>query len=474
MRKRWGQGASRWLTALAVAGACWLTPATALADGPAPGSPWPQLKRDGPRSGIGGANGPSNPTVAWSYNSGSAIVSGPVIASDGTIYIGMENFRVQAVAQGGSRRWEYVLPDSGGGRAPTYLLINQKDRIVFGTDNGYFVGLQTDGKEDWKFDTRNAPYGDADPQAIRSAPGAAANYGRVYFGTDEGLLYELEDGSFAGIRRSEADGAIKAGAGVSPDGTLIWAAGRALRAGSATGGDKWRVVLDGTITATPAIGRDSTTYAATENGSVYAVATDGQVRWQVRPGAGRRFRGSPALGPDGTVYVGGDEGRLFALDPANGSVKWSFGTGDVITTAPAVGGNGLIYLGGNDGRLYVLTPTGQEQARFQADGPIEFSSPAIGSNGMLYIGTRNGTLYALREGAPLPQPTATPGPSTAAAPAGFSFVRCASGRVYTLNANGAIGEYVSTPAQLGSNPHILQASDTVPQGLVDAVCGPGR
>jgi outer membrane protein assembly factor BamB len=481
------KGVSRALAALAILGAGWLFPAAALADGPDPGSAWPQLKRDGPRTGIGGVNGPNNPTLAWSWNTNSAIVSGPVLAADGTVYIGTENFRVRAISPGGQsgqpngrQKWEYVPPDSGGGQAPTYIFINQRSRIVFGTQNGWIIGLQTDGKEDWKFDTRNAPFGNVDPQAVRSAPGGGPNYGRVLIGTDKGLVYELQDGSFAGIRRSEADGAIRAGAAVSPNGTIIWAAGRALRAGSATGVDRWRLVLDGTISATPAVAGDSTVYAATENGTVYAVTTDGALRWQARPGDAKRYRAGPAVGPDGTVYVGGDEGRLFALDPANGNVKWSFGTGGALTSSPAVGPNGVVYLGSNDGRLYVLTPGGRELSHFQADGPIDVSSPAIGSDGTLYVGTRNGTLYALKEGAALPQPAPppapapAPGPGTANAPAGFVFIRCASGGVYTLNADGSIGQHVTTPAQLGTNPVILQASEFVPQELIDAVCGPGR
>ncbi len=471
----------RWLTALMLVGAAALLPATALADGPDAGSGWPQLKRDGPKTGIATANGPVLPSVAWSYNAGSAIVSGPILANDGTVYIGTENYRVLAVNQGGSRKWEYVPPDSGGSQPPTYLFVNSKSRVVLGTQNGYVIGLQTDGKEDWKFDTRNAPYGSSEPQAVRSPIGGASNYGRVLVGTDKGLLYELEDGAFAGVRRSEADGAIKAGAAVAPDGTLIWAANRAIRAGTATGGDKWRIVLDGSISSTPAVGGDSTVYVATENGSVYAVGTDGIQRWQARPGDARRYRAGLAVGTDGTVYAAGDEGRLFALDPATGATKWSFGTGGQITSSPAVGANGLIYLASGDSKLYILGQNGAQLGMFQGDAPFEISSPAIGKDGTLYVGSRAGTLYALRGEFTPPAATPTPapagpatGPSTAAAPSGFSFIRCGSGKVYTLNGDGTIGTLLTSPSQLGSNAVILQTSDQVPQALIDAVCGPGK
>ena len=46
--------------------------------------------------------------------------------------------------------------------------------------------------------------------------------------------------------------------------------------------------------------------------------------------------------------------------------------------------------------------------------------------------------------------------------------------MYALNADGTIGVLLTSPSQLGSNPVILQASETVPQELIDAVCGPGK
>jgi hypothetical protein len=188
----------------------------------------------------------------------------------------------------------------------------------------------------------------------------------------------------------------------------------------------------------------------------------------------RAIRGSPAIGRDGTVYVGGDEGRLFALDPATGGTRWSVGTSGPLTGAPAVGADGMIYLGSNDGRLYVLTPAGQVAAQYQVDGPIDVSSPAIAGNGILYVGTRSGTLYALREGGPVAAPTpATPAVPTVAVPGDFAFVRCGSGRIYSVGADRVIGGYVTSPAAVGGAP-IFQVSDTVPQAFVDAVCGPGR
>jgi hypothetical protein len=55
----------------------------------------------------------------------------------------------------------------------------------------------------------------------------------------------------------------------------------------------------------------------------------------------------------------------------------------------------------------------------------------------------------------------------------FPFVRCSSGRIYSLTSDGDIGQYVSDPSIVGMAP-ILQASETFPASWIDLVCGPGR
>jgi outer membrane protein assembly factor BamB len=459
-------------------GAVWFGPAAARADGPQPGAPWPQLKRDAARTGIAPMSGPRNPALRWMYSAGSPIVSGPVVAADGTIYVGSEDSRVRAVRPDGTLSWTYVLPRPEGSTSddsaglPTYPLINSSSDVVVGTQNGYVVGVRPDGSEAWRLDTRDAPYSTGEPQAVRGAPGAAPTWPVLYVGTDAGILYQLDDGEYAGVRR--ANGAISAGAAVAPDGTLIWGgADKMLYAGLATGGDKWQVGLDGAVLATPAVGPDSTTYAGTDAGTLTAVTTQGEVRWRTSLGAGKPIRSSPALGADGMLYAGSDEGLLFALDSATGAVKWSYPTGGAITAAPTIGADGLVYLASTDGALYVVGRDGRLVTKFQADGPIDGASPAIGADGTLYLATRSGTVYALVEGAPTPPVPAAATPTPAPQAQRFPYIRCPSGRVYVLNADGSVGAYVTDPAVIGNSP-ILQASDPRSAALVSALCGPTR
>jgi outer membrane protein assembly factor BamB len=397
---------------LLLAAALLLSPVPVFADEPQANAPWPQFKGDGQRSGRSPFNGPSSPVRSWLYNTGSAILSGPVVGADGTIYIATEHSSVRAVRPDGTERWAFTVSDGAG--TPTYPVLTNRGRIIFGMPNGLIFALRTDGTEQWRFDTRHAPYGTADPQPVRGHPVIARNYSNLLFGTDGSNLYELDDGEYRGVRRA-AD-VIRAGAAVTPDGTIVWASyDRSLYAGRATGGDKWRVPLDALVNGTPAVGADSTTYVATDAGSLYAIATDGSQRWRVRLGAGRPIRSSPSIASDGTIYVGSDDGRLYALDPATGNEKWTFATSGALTASPTIGANGTIYLGSTDATLYVLAPDGRLQSAFRVDSAIDFSSPAIGADGTLYVGTRGGGLHALREGPPAPAP-APPSAATAAPP----------------------------------------------------------
>ena len=76
-------------------------------------------------------------------------------------------------------------------------------------------------------------------------------------------------------------------------------------------------------------------------------------------------------------------------------LKWSYDTGDTITSSVAIGSNGTIFAGSWNGNLYAIAPDGtlkwkQTLSRF----PI-LSSPAIDSQGLIYVGSTDWKLYAV-------------------------------------------------------------------------------
>lgn len=172
---------------------------------------------------------------------------------------------------------------------------------------------------------------------------------------------------------SNPDGSTGGLIAVDPGGTVRW----------------MRQELDDIISG-PAIGADGTIYVA-GGSSVYAVDPQGEILWVYEAEDAGFNYSSPAVGSDGTVYVGGGDSRLYAID-SNGSLRWTFGTGGNIQSSPSIGRDGTIYVGANDGELYAIHPDGTERwsVRVNCGGPwgcqaIQ-ASPSIGADGTIYIG----------------------------------------------------------------------------------------
>lgn len=54
------------------------------------------------------------------------------------------------------------------------------------------------------------------------------------------------------------------------------------------------------------------------------------------------------------VYVGSDNGKLYALDATTGTLKWSYDTGNYITSSPVVA-NGIVYIGSQSDKFFATT-----------------------------------------------------------------------------------------------------------------------
>lgn len=171
-------------------------------------------------------------------------------------------------------------------------------------------------------------------------------------------------------------------------------------AGAAEEGQRvWAFTVGGFVSASPAVTADSGTVyvgveARTGGGRVFAVTRDGAQRWVTSPDFLGPVSSSPAIGADGTVYVGSSDGRLYALNPANGSVRWQFNVRAFVTSSPAIGADGTIYFGAGDGRLYAVSAAGGLVWSVQTDNVIE-SSPAIGPDGTIYVGSYDRNVYAI-------------------------------------------------------------------------------
>ncbi|HUE02346.1 MAG TPA: PQQ-binding-like beta-propeller repeat protein [Bryobacteraceae bacterium] len=208
------------------------------------------------------------------------------------------------------------------------------------------------------------------------------------------------------------------------DGTLYFGGddGNVYAVDAASGKQNWKYLTNGPVPATPAVAA-GLVYFPSYDGRFYAVdAKTGMLKWKFTTGGERRFeaKGIHGMQPqnqtiadpydvflsspvvvNGSVYFGSGDGNLYALDAANGNLRWKFPTGDVVHASPAYDA-GVIYVGSWDSNFYAVdAETGKEKWRFHGGedpaihNQVGFqSSPAV-MDGVVYTGCRDSNLYAL-------------------------------------------------------------------------------
>jgi outer membrane protein assembly factor BamB len=123
---------------------------------------------------------------------------------------------------------------------------------------------------------------------------------------------------------------------------------------------------------------------------------DGTLLWSYQTGDG--IESSAAIGPNGTIYIGSHDGFFYAFAPS-GVLKWRVDIGPPnydprwnvsksIMATPAVAAEGTVYIYSSADYLFALNPDGSEKWRFFVKWHNDFwSSPAIGPDGTIYIGS---------------------------------------------------------------------------------------
>ncbi len=55
--------------------------------------------------------------------------------------------------------------------------------------------------------------------------------------------------------------------------------------------------------------------------------------------------------------MGSDDNNLYAINP-DGTLKWSYTTGDYVYSSPAIASDGTVYVGSVDNNLYAIHGNG--------------------------------------------------------------------------------------------------------------------
>ena len=332
-------------------------------------------------------------TTVWTYTLPEKVSrTGPAIASDGTIYIGC-NYTTRTTLGAGN------------------------------TENNFFA-INPNNSLKWQISiTEGAAFDKVD--AIESSASISSD-GSIYMGGHFGRrLYKINPTTGAFTTRDLGARIRYSAAAFATDGTVIQltrnsgAKGvRSLTPDLAT--ENWvypaapAPAVD--FNSTPAIAKDGTIYAVGANNTIYALNPNGTLKWTTPYSAAVGFASSAiALANDGTVYVSAKlnsevtpllpDGIFMALNPTDGSVKWSDTASyvdiNIEQGGPAVAADGTVYLGNNGGTMKAYNPaTGAVLWTYPPTGStisiggIEVV-PAIDNLGRLYFGTTTGNFCVL-------------------------------------------------------------------------------
>jgi hypothetical protein len=193
---------------------------------------------------------------------------------------------------------------------------------------------------------------------------------------------------------------------------------------AASGAELWSAATPGGIDATPTVDPASgRVFVPAGYDSVWAIGldADGNPLWgsgagsrvfEHIPGSNnpQRTQGTGCLSHDASTYYfqsasqQGD-GALYAVNTADGSLKWSFPTGstgwEMISAAPMVTPNGVLVIGNNLGGTYYALRDDGSHATLLATLPMLNGAPAratpsLSADGLLYLPVR--TLWTTGNG----------------------------------------------------------------------------
>jgi outer membrane protein assembly factor BamB len=230
---------------------------------------------------------------------------------------------------------------------------------------------------------------------------------KVFFGSDDGLVYAVDANMGTEIWRFDTGEAVMASPTISDSGELfIGSSDFSLHVLDLdTGKDLWDFELPGgygQVISSAAVDDERVYFGATDH-IVYGVnLTTHEEDWSFS--TENEVWSSPALWDD-KVYIGSLDGQMYCLWADNGTLVWNHSTTSYegVYSSPAIS-DGKVVFGSalDDKAVYALDArTGELEWRFQLPGP-SYGSAAV-HDGVVYIPGWGppGKLYAL----PLEDPT---------------------------------------------------------------------
>ena len=381
----------------------------------------------------------SNSRMAWTFETGSHVVSSPAVGADGSLYFGGRDTKFYALAADGTLRWSFAT----GSRVYTSPVLHDGVLYFCSYDHKIYA-VDTNGVLQWTYETDWTVY---------ASPTLGNNGTMLYVGGNTQRFYALHlNGSLAWIFHATPAWPFQSTAVVDDSAGTVYVGNqnnKVYALDMTTGAERWAFLTGNPVQSSPVLSADrSVVYVGSNDGSFYALnATNGQMIWCIF--IGKVWLASPLVGPDGTVYIGTrGTAAVYALRGHDGAVLWRFDTDDAIESKAAFGLDGSLLITSTDGSLYALHPVdGRLLWTYATGGPIH-SSPVVTADGRVLVGSNDGKLHAVLHTHTMHRvwQLATGGQVRGAVTfhAGLALVASRDSRVYAMDADTGIQRWSFT------------------------------
>jgi outer membrane protein assembly factor BamB len=363
------------------------------------GAPWPKFRADARQTGRGHAHPSLTGGALWTFPTGKGVFSSPVVAADGTIYIGSADRTFYAINPDGTKRWSHLTGEIIDSAA---LLDDQGKVYVASGDSHLYAFDAATGDVVWTF-AADAP---GPVSIINWFEGNVAMEpdGTLVAGNDNFHLYgvhrdgtrawatDMPDQTWSSPAIDPASGQLFVG-----NNALLSILGANLASFDHDGQRVWRrTQTNGSVAASPLLTEDGAVVVGGFDGYVRAIDTKtNQERWSF--GTRDHVYASAAEQPDGTLVVPSADGTIYALDPATGAKRWAFDTLEPIRSSPAIDADGNVYVGSGEGRLFVLNKDGTLRWAMRLIDDVRNdlnASPALGADA-IYLAGESGAVFSV-------------------------------------------------------------------------------
>jgi outer membrane protein assembly factor BamB len=321
----------------------------------------------------------------WSFHpaGSSSWHATPAIGRDGTVYVGFSSDSASTNAQGALYALEApttgIEPivrwsaDLGPGRQTSSPTLGADGTIYAMGGEGRLSAISPSGDVQWTAQTG---------PTLKSSPAIGPD-GTVYVSSMNGKLYAIAPPSKGGNL-----------------GSIRWTFRFAEFPGKATPvvSHSPPAGADGIGSgASPTVAPDGTIYVGANNSNFYAIQPNGQLDWffQAEPEIAGIWSTAALSADNTTLYFGANKGGIYALNRADGSLRWQYPIVGSIYSSPALDATDTVYTGSTVGHVFALNgKDGHRIFDYNAQAPI-WTAPAIRPDGSILIADRLGRVMLL-------------------------------------------------------------------------------